>query len=262
MNLPPSDRTFVFIGGLHRSGTTLLARCLGEHPDASGFVDTGAMEDEGQFLQSIYPVAQRYGGPGLFGFAPEMHVTEDSPMITDANRRQLYAEWSRYWDVGRSALIEKSPPNLLKTRFLQAMFPNTRFVMVMRHPIATSFATQKWSHTSLASLIRHWLVCNETMLADLVHLKHVTILRYEDFVSRGDDELMRVHEFIGLEPTSSGLEPRTGLNEAYFARWQALGQLPIRAHYRRRIERQYEARVNRFGYSLRNPELLVDRVDA
>jgi Sulfotransferase family len=259
MSLPPADRTFVFVGGLHRSGTTLVARCLSKHPDISGFANTRALEDEGQFLQSVYPVAHRYGGAGLFGFAPEMHVTEGSPVVTDTNRRRLYAEWSRYWDLECPVLLEKSPPNLLKTRFLQTMFPTTRFVMILRHPIATSFATQKWSHTSLAGLIRHWLICHETMLADLLDLEHVTMLRYEDFVRRGDDELMRLQEFIGLEPKRDGFEPRTGLNEAYFARWQALGRQPISAYYRQRIERQFEARVNRFGYSLRDPELVADQ---
>jgi hypothetical protein len=31
---------FVFLAGLHRSGTTLLARLLAAHPEISGFSDT------------------------------------------------------------------------------------------------------------------------------------------------------------------------------------------------------------------------------
>ena len=66
---------FVFLGGLHRSGTTLLFRMLREHPEISGFANNqdanewlGA-EDEGQYLQSVYPPAIFWGGPGKFAFA-------------------------------------------------------------------------------------------------------------------------------------------------------------------------------------------------
>ncbi len=43
----PPNRRYVFVCGLHRSGTSLLARALAEHPAASGFQNTGAIEDEG-----------------------------------------------------------------------------------------------------------------------------------------------------------------------------------------------------------------------
>ena len=260
--------TFGFIGGLHRSGTSLLARCLADHPEASGFANTGALEDEGQHLQSVYPAAGRYGGPGKFGFAPEIHLTEDSPLVTEANRQRLLAEWGPYWDCERRVLIEKSPPNLLKMRFLQAMFPGARFIVVLRHPAVNAFATQKWSWTGVGRLVEHWLVCNEAMAEDLASLEHVTLIRYEDLIAEGDEELMRLHRFLGVEPMRYGLEPRQGLNDAYLERWRRLGRLARWRALERRlpesrrrstIERRFEERVNRFGYSLRNPGHMIDR---
>ena len=49
-------RRYVFVCGLHRSGTSLITRSLMDHPEVSGFRDTGAIEDEGQFLQTVLPL--------------------------------------------------------------------------------------------------------------------------------------------------------------------------------------------------------------
>jgi hypothetical protein len=81
MTMDWQDHRFVFIGGLHRSGTTLLARCLAEHPEVSGFSGTRALEDEGQHLQNVYQPGRAYGGPGRFGFDPEAHLTETSSLV-------------------------------------------------------------------------------------------------------------------------------------------------------------------------------------
>jgi hypothetical protein len=83
---------FVVLGGLHRSGTTLLFRMLREHPEISGFANNqdanewlGA-EDEGQYLQSVYPPAIFWGGPGKFAFSPEANLTEESEFLTPETR--------------------------------------------------------------------------------------------------------------------------------------------------------------------------------
>ena len=81
------EHTFVFVGGLHRSGTTLLAPLPGRAPAmVSGFSGTGAREDEGQHLQTVYRPGRAHGGPGRFGFDPEAHLTETSPLVTDESR--------------------------------------------------------------------------------------------------------------------------------------------------------------------------------
>ncbi|MDX6495571.1 MAG: hypothetical protein QOE17_1557, partial [Gaiellales bacterium] len=71
-----SDHRFVFVTGLHRSGTSLLARCIAQHPQVSAFSGTGVPEDEGQLLQGVYLPGHADGGPGRFGFAERQHITE------------------------------------------------------------------------------------------------------------------------------------------------------------------------------------------
>lgn len=140
------ERKHIFIAGLHRSGTTLLFELLREHPEISGFYfeHDGEKEHEGQYNQTVYPKDPDHGGAGYFAFDPDAHLDESSNLITTGNREQLFKEWSRYWDLTSQFLLEKSPPNIVRTRFLQSMFPQSHFIVILRHPIAASMATLKW----------------------------------------------------------------------------------------------------------------------
>lgn len=249
---------FVFLGGLHRSGTTLLFRMLREHPAISGFANNQdanewlAAEDEGQYLQSVYPQAIYWGGPGKFAFSPDAHLTEESELLTVENKAKLALQWFPYWDLSKHFLLEKSPPNLIWTRFLQSAFPTTSFAIIERHPVAVALATEKWSPTGLPSLIEHWLVAHETFEQDRPHLRHVMALKYETLVSDPLPILQQIYAFLGIEPHPTTFAASTEHNQRYFAQWNELAKNPETRPVIEQCIDRWETRARAFGYSLKD----------
>jgi hypothetical protein len=276
---PGADQTrrkYVFVGGSPRSGTSLLGRNIARMEHCTGLKNTGVFEDEGQFLQDVYAVASKYGGSSRCGFDPRIHRTETSELLTPENIRRLKASWHAYWDNTKSIFVEKTPENFLMTRFLQAGFPNSYFVVIKRHPVPVSIAGQRWTVniTSLNRMFQHWLLCYKIFEQDKRYLKRVYELRYEDYIENPDKYHQEIAAFIGtrvLQPPEEdifrvvlqqwrpcGLRvperameiPIAVYNKKYFDRWSYfLTKSPFRGYYRY-IARKYEPEFTKYGYSL------------
>jgi hypothetical protein len=276
------DKTFLFIGGLHRSGTSLLHRCVSDHSQVSGFSETRAIKDEGQYLQDVYPSEVTFGGPGFFGFHSGSHLDETSPLVNERTAQKLFSEWSEYWELDKPILVEKTPSNLVRGRFLQALFPKARFIMIMRHPIAVSYATKKWTdlfrylhettHRAIGQgippsraipymttlnlpiwvLVKHWLVCHKRLKIDKRYIEDILTIRYENFVQNPISTLEKVWKFLGLEPDDPKREIKPEINDKYFERFRKMrssGSV-VDSIYSEYIVSAYEEEVSRFGYSL------------
>jgi hypothetical protein len=212
----------IFVCGLHRSGTSLITRSLAEHPEVTGFADTGVIEDEGQFLQSVMPLEIAYGGVGRFGFDSRAHLTEDSSLNTPGNARTLLSEWNRYWDDTKRVRIEKTPSNLLRMRFLDDLVQPSHFIIVTRHPVAACLATLKWTEGNLFSLLSHWVHCYRIARSDALRLRSVIWTSYEAFIADPEGERNRLLAFAGLGPCTGLSSAVRNENGKYFAQWRQM----------------------------------------
>jgi len=244
----------VFIGGLHRSGTSLAFRLLRRHPLVSGFSGTGASEDEGQHLQTVYQPASAFGGEGRFGFDRRAHLVELAHAESQGDAETLFAQWSRHWDLRCPVLIEKSPPNLIRMRYLQSLFPHAHFVVVTRHPLEVVLAQRKRAHHQpLWSLLRHWFACYDTCSADAPRINRLLILRYEDLLSAPQQTLDQLLGFVGLPPAPEAVAVEVSAEPSgrYRAEWEQLVSRPWYRPYGEWLVRRFEADARRYGYSMR-----------
>ncbi|MGN6474668.1 MAG: sulfotransferase [Mycobacteriales bacterium] len=209
----------IFVAGLHRSGTSLLARALAGSPGAAGLVHTGVPEDEGQHLQTVYPPARVFGGPGRFALSRHTHLTEKDASDPARIRRELEAAWQPFWSSdGGCVHVEKSPPNLVRLRYLQAIFPGASFVIVVRHPIPVAMATRKMSNNaSLPTLMRNWFAAHQTMLDDLRLVDNALVVTYHSLVAGAAWPVLRA--FTDLDVRVPTMDATS--NQRYIAQWHA-----------------------------------------
>ena len=114
------------------------------------------------------------------------------------------------------------------TRFLQAAFPDSYFIVIRRHPVPVSLAGRRWkiNLTSLDTAFRHWLHCHGLFEGDRKYLKRVCELRYEDYVEDQDSSTTRLQ-------LSSGRGYPSRPRRTPIGKWRS-GEIPPACVFRRK----------------------------
>ena len=205
---------FVFVAGLHRTGTSLLARIIGSHPEISMIEGSGVPENEGCYLQGAIPHTALHGRPGHFATDAQEHHTETSRYNTLETRQRLIADWSPWFEADKRWWIEKSPVNLTRMRLYQQLFPTAQFIVILRPPQVMAGALAKWVDAGPEDLVRYALDAYDRMAADRPYLHSALVLRYEDLVANAETVRRSAFAFLSLADHDPGAEIIDG-NDRY-----------------------------------------------
>ena len=238
----------VFVVGCPRSGTTLLQQLLSRHPDL-------VVAPETHFVRRFLLEADRYGDlhqdaamhrllddvvamPELV----EMRVDPDllrarclaGPRSADAVFATLLRCFGEAW--GAPVVGEKTPNHVLYLRRLEQVFPDARFVHIVRDPraVVASWRHVPWSTGSVAGDTRVWR--RYVAAARRQPPRHAPLhqLRYEDLVAEPERVVAGLVARLGLarHPTGVGADApseRAGLVDVAREPWKTGSDGPVRA---------------------------------
>lgn len=203
----------VFIVGCPRSGTTWLQLLLAQHPDVATAPETQIFsfyldrfrrqwkeEHEGQ-------ASEHQGGAGLSRLLNEDEFQELCRSVAASVLESIAAR-----NPGASVLVEKSPRHALLADWIRDLFPEARFLQVIRDPrdvAASMFAAgatwARWAPRGAVQAGRLWrdhVVAARRARTDGAMYREV---RYEALRANPAKELGEVLAWLGLPATEADI---------------------------------------------------------
>ncbi|HVL02253.1 MAG TPA: sulfotransferase [Dongiaceae bacterium] len=191
--------TPLFIVGLPRSGTTLLERMLGNHPDVR------LAGELGDFPQQFSWEIDRF-----IAEAPEPDLARLNRIDFPSLGRNYLAR-TAWRTEGAKYLVDKLPNNLVNAGLIHRALPTAKVICLRRGGMDSCFSTFKHLFSggaypysySLPEMARHY-----RRFGRLVEHWKTTIpdaffcVDYEELVEKADETLAKVARFCGLIPHS------------------------------------------------------------
>lgn len=201
--------TPIFIGGAPRSGTTLVRAVLDAHPEIAC----------GPELRAVPALARLYRDTAI-AMAPVLSAHyEFSPDDMKETFRRLIVSFLEpvHARSGKRLIAEKTPANALYFAELHQLFPESRFVHVIRDPrdVVASLLTMDWRDartggrlpiTANAAAAAHgWRDHVTAARAASVAGARVFDLVYEQFTGDAAQTLADLFPFLGVAPSDAPL---------------------------------------------------------
>ena len=204
----------VFIGGCHRSGTTLLGSMIGAHsncicvPESQFKIDVLSSIISNKFNEmNIRLVAKKIENHFRFKLwememphIPHNDTTLSYPKLLD----RIVEKYSE--KVGKSDAniwVDHTPANICYVNTLMELFPNSKFIHIVRdgRAVASSIMKLGWGPNEINKAAHFW---NEKIAYGLAAELHwgkdrVLLIRYEDLLTNSEATMIKICQFLNID---------------------------------------------------------------
>lgn len=104
--------------------------------------------------------------------------------------------WMQCWDRSKPLLLEKSPPNLMRTGMITEFFGPACFIAMVRDPYVHSEGYMRRDKLTSKQAGDRTLQCLPPQRRNLEELRDIILIRYEDLVANPDENKKRLLQFL------------------------------------------------------------------
>jgi hypothetical protein len=185
------DAFWLFILGVNNSGTTILTNILETHPQIR------TLPAEGQHLTAAFPRPNLLGVGRLW--SSRMDIFRWREDFDPRPALQAKKDWARLYPKRKGILLEKSPPNTVRSLWLQRNFEPSRFLSIIRSPYAVCEGIRRRKEYTIDQAALHWKTANQCLLDDLASIEHQLLIKYEDLADDPQRSFEEIQAFLGLD---------------------------------------------------------------
>lgn len=212
----------IFIVGHGRSGTTIIQRALMANPRVLGINFESPMVSRIAFLKSLF-LDQDISKIDYYNDSLQVSTkyfdTAIRKLIFESVFGEYYAYRRLYWELRKRKLdygkvtnwVTKTFPNQSLYNTLTNLYPNSRFIYVVRNGIdVINSATKKdwFKKFSFEELCKSWAHSNEyyKYLLNQNKNRNTLMVKYENFTINTEEVLERIFDFLDVKYDSCSLK--------------------------------------------------------
>ena len=106
--------------------------------------------------------------------------------------------WSKYWDKSKYILLEKSPSNICRSKNIDRVFSNSKYIWLVRNPYAQIQSNIRRYNTDIEEATKKYISYLKFQKNNIETLENTLVISYEEFTDNPINTKEKISTFLPL----------------------------------------------------------------